>query len=45
MASNVLFESSLNYERAGVGLNFSLKTSPVEDQTAFKLTIDDLKTG
>ncbi len=45
MASNVLFESSVNYERAGVGFNFSLKTSPGEEQAAFRLTIDDLKTS
>jgi len=45
MVSNVLFESSVNYERAGVGFNFSLKTSPGEDQAAFRLTVDNLETG
>tara|TARA_B100000315_G_scaffold255146_1_gene297778 strand:- start:802 stop:1965 length:1164 start_codon:yes stop_codon:yes gene_type:complete len=45
MASDMQFESRVDYERAGVGFNFSLKTSPGEEQAAFRLTVDSLETG
>ena len=45
MASNFSFETSVSYETAGVGFNFSLKSASGGDGPAFNLTVDDLATG
>ena len=45
MSGNFQFETSVNYEPAGVRFNVSLTTPQGAEEAAFKLTVDNLATG